>query len=73
MAYHIDNKNLPKCNAAPQTPSLELEMLKNRYENAIKKAEEAKQLFEQKALGLDNNLQSIIDILGYTINEIDKL
>lgn len=55
MAYHIDNKNLPKCNAAPQTPSLELEMLKNRYENAIKKAEEAKQLFEQKALGLDNN------------------
>lgn len=55
MAYHIDNKNLPKCNAAPQTPSLELEMLKNRYENAIKEAEEAKQLFERKALGLDNN------------------
>lgn len=55
MAYHIDNKNLLKCNAAPQKPSLELEMLKNRYENAIKKAEEAKQLFEQKALGLDNN------------------
>ena len=54
MAYHIDNKNLPKCNAAPQTPSLELEMLKNRYENAIKEAEETKQLFMRRALELDD-------------------